>query len=136
MLPNTLLALFERDLLKVIHELELYTDESNIWKVVPGSTNTAGNLALHLVGNLNTYIGKEIGQIAYVRVRDLEFSQKGISRDVLVDQLKDTLLRLKTSLPLLADQDLTKVYPLIVLEEETTFEYFLVHLFGHLNYHL
>ncbi|RZK52783.1 MAG: hypothetical protein EOO87_14460 [Pedobacter sp.] len=49
---------------------------------------------------------------------------------------KETLQRLKTSLLLLADQDLAKDYPLVVLDKETTLEYFLVHLFGHLNYHL
>lgn len=136
MLIDTLLSLFERDLEKVIRELELFENELDIWEVAPGTSNSAGNLALHLIGNLNTYIGKEIGQIPYVRVRDLEFSQKGIARSILVDQLKNTLNRLKKSLPLLMDQDLSHDYPLVVLEKQTTFEYFLVHLLGHLNYHL
>jgi len=62
MLAETLLALFNRDLNKLKTEISLYRDEKNIWLVDKSIANSAGNLCLHLVGNLNTYIGAVIGQ--------------------------------------------------------------------------
>lgn len=76
MLSQTLSSLFERDLNRIIKELQLYQTESNIWRIEKDIANSAGNLVLHLIGNLNTYIGKEIGGTAYVRNRELEFSLK------------------------------------------------------------
>ncbi|MDQ8003434.1 MAG: DUF1572 family protein [Pedobacter sp.] len=136
MLNNTLIELFERDLTKVVQELELYKSEMNIWKVENGIANSAGNLVLHLIGNLNTYIGKEIGKTDYVRNRELEFSQKDVPRTNLIAQVKNTLNVVKKSLTNLTAEDLSNKYPLVVLDAETTTEFFLVHLFGHLNYHL
>src|SRR6266702_1906864 len=39
--------------------------------------NSIGNLILHLTGNLNYYIGAQIGGTGYVRQRPLEFSSTG-----------------------------------------------------------
>lgn len=76
MLIETLKALFERDLDKLIHEIESYQNESNIWITDKEISNSAGNLCLHLMGNINTYIGATIGGTNYVRNRELEFSLK------------------------------------------------------------
>ena len=62
MIIETLQALFTRDLNRLKNEIELYGNENNLWKIEKNIANSAGNLCLHLVGNLNTYIGKEIGQ--------------------------------------------------------------------------
>lgn len=80
MLNDALIALFERDLKRVIKELELYHNEADLWRIEKDIANSAGNLVLHLLGNLNTYIGKEIGQTGYVRNRELEFSMKDVPR--------------------------------------------------------
>ncbi|GGG42763.1 DUF1572 family protein [Epilithonimonas arachidiradicis] len=136
MLSETLNSLFERDLNKVIEELNLYQSESNIWKVEGNISNSAGNLALHLIGNLKTYIGKEIGNFDYVRNRDLEFADKNVPRAKIVADLNDTVVIIKNSLKSVSDEELKKDYPLLVLGEKTSTEYFLVHLATHLNYHL
>ena len=136
MLSETLISLFERDLSRVIDELNLYQSESNIWKVEGNISNSAGNLALHLIGNLKTYIGKELGNLDYVRNRDLEFADKNVPREKIVADLSDTIAIIKESLRSLSDEDLKKDYPLLVLSERTSTEYFLVHLATHLNYHL
>jgi hypothetical protein len=39
--------------------------------------NSIGNLILHLTGNLNYYIGAQIGGTGYVRQRPLEFNSSG-----------------------------------------------------------
>jgi len=136
MLSKTLISLFERDLNRVIDELNLYQSESNIWKIEGNISNSAGNLALHLIGNLKTYIGKEIGKVDYVRNRELEFSDKNVPREKIVADLTDTINIIKDSLKAVSDEDLKKDYQLLVLSESTSTEYFLIHLATHLNYHL
>lgn len=136
MLSDTLISLFDRDLNKVIDELNLYQSESNLWKVEGNISNSAGNLALHLIGNLKTYIGKEIGNFSYVRNRDLEFSDKNVLRKTIIADLNDAILIINDSLKNLSDADMQKEYPLLVLGEKTSTQYFLIHLATHLNYHL
>ncbi len=136
MLKETIISLFERDLNRVINELNQYLSVLNIWKIENSISNSAGNLVLHLIGNLNTYIGKEIGKTDYVRNRELEFSQKNVSNDELIDKLNQTIVVIKKSLTILTEEDLKKDYPILVFSEITTTEYLLVHLTTHLAYHL
>ena len=133
---QTLSTLFERDLLQVKLELSLYKNENTIWQVAPHINKSAGNLALHLIGNLNTYIGAEIGKTGYVRNRPLEFSAKHIPRAQVMQMLQDTIEVVKTSLATMDERLLEQEYPLLVFENKTSTEYFLVHLATHLGYHL
>ncbi len=128
--------LLQRDLEKLKQELLLYLDETLIWKTVAGISNSAGNLCLHLVGNLNTYIGAELGQSGYIRNREQEFSQKDIQRDELIRKIENTILVVAKVLQHLPDEALTQEYPLLVLKEKTSTGYFLTHLAVHLDYHL
>lgn len=130
------MALFERDLKRVINELELYRNEADLWRVEKEIANSAGNLVLHLIGNLNTYIGKELGQTGYVRNRELEFSQKDVPREELIAKVNETITVIKNALPTVTDEMMQREFPLLVLQEKTSTEYFLVHLSTHLNYHL
>ena len=92
MLTETLKTLFRRELEKLKNEIELYKDASKLWVIDKGISNPAGNLCLHLIGNLNTYVGKELGGTNYVRNRELEFSQKDIPREELLQKIDDTIL--------------------------------------------
>ncbi|RPD45645.1 DUF1572 domain-containing protein [Hymenobacter sediminis] len=136
MLIDTLRHLFQRDLNRVKQELTLYNDEHIIWHVEKGIANSAGNLCLHVVGNLNTYIGAELGGIAYIRHRELEFSLKNIPRLELLEMLQDTSHRVDVSLEQVNPAMLAREYSLLVFDQKTSTEYFLVHLATHLAYHL
>lgn len=136
MVIETLKKIFQRDLEKLKQEIIAYHSESNLWRIEKGIANSAGNLCLHLVGNLNTYIGAEFGKTGYVRDRDLEFSQKNIRRDELVKMIEDTNTVVAKGLDKLKESDLEKEYPLLVLKEKTSTGYFLIHLAVHLGYHL
>ncbi|KFF06234.1 DinB family protein [Flavobacterium reichenbachii] len=136
MLIETLKSLFERDLKKLKLEIESYPEEAQIWAVDKNISNAAGNLCLHLIGNLNTYIGAEIGKTDYIRNRELEFSLKDIPKAVLIEKIENTILVVKSALDSLKEEDLEKNYPQIVFEKEMTTGYFLVHLATHLAYHL
>lgn len=136
MLTQTLKTLFRRELEKLKKEIELYKEENNLWIVEKGITNSAGNLCLHLIGNLNTYIGKELGGTGYIRNRELEFSQKNIPRNELLKRIEETMLVVETALDTLTIQQLDEEYPAPVFDYKMSTGYFLVHLLAHLAYHL
>jgi uncharacterized damage-inducible protein DinB len=136
MLIETLKSLFNRDLNKLKLEIESYQDESKIWTIDKNISNSAGNLCLHLIGNLNTYIGAEIGKTGYIRNRELEFSLKNVPASELISKVENTLLVVNNALDTLTERDLEAIYPLEVFEKEMTTGFFLIHLSTHLAYHL
>ena len=131
-----LMALFKRDLEKLVTELEAYTDESKLWVRAGEIKNPAGNLVLHLHGNLNHFVGKILGKLEFVRDREAEFSRSDVPRAELIAMVRATSGMLETVLPALNPEDLEKPYPLEVLGYPMTSGYFLIHLYGHLNWHL
>jgi len=136
MLTETLIQIFERDLNRLITEIDLYKNEQNIWRIEEDILNSAGNLTLHIIGNLNTYIGKEIGKTNYIRNRELEFSQKGISKHELIKSLNETIDIVRKSLINLQQNELENEYPTLVFTEKTSTGFLLVHLTTHLTYHI
>lgn len=136
MITKSLQSLFIRDLTKLKTEIEAYRNEETIWKTDKNISNSAGNLCLHLVGNLNHFVGTILGNSDYVRNRELEFSQKNISRTELTVQIDRTIATINRSLEKLSAEDLEKEFPVESLGYKMTTGYFLIHLFGHLGYHL
>jgi uncharacterized damage-inducible protein DinB len=136
MIIGTLKILFNRDLNRLITEIEQYKNEADIWKVTGQISNSAGNLCLHLIGNLNTYIGRELGKTGYLRNRELEFSSKDVPRQELIQQVENTIEMINKTLDSLDENLLNTEYPILVFEEKTSTEYLLVHLTTHLTYHL
>jgi len=136
MLSNTLISLYKRDLEKLKKEVSLYKDEDTLWLIKDDVSNSAGNLCLHLVGNLNHFIGSVIGNTGYVRQRELEFSQKNVPVEKLTAQVDQTIEMIETSLHGMTDDELKKDFPIEVFGKPMTTEYFLVHLSTHLSYHL
>ena len=128
--------LFRRDLAKLIQHIESFPDDESIWQVLPGVSNAAGNLALHLQGNLREYVGRQLGEISYVRNRPLEFSARGLSRREVCAQLTDLMNSIPLVIENLTDEQLESEYPEVVLEAATSTRAFLIHLYGHLNWHL
>ena len=136
MLRDVLIELYERDLNKLKAEIEQYPDEADVWNVSDGITNSAGNLTLHLTGNLKHFVGAVLGRSGYLRDRDAEFSSSGISRDELLADIDATAAVLKSTLEKLTDEDLAKTYPIEVFGHPMTTAFFLTHLTTHFNYHL
>ncbi len=136
MLTETLIKLFKRDLGKLKVEVDLYKNETDLWIVTKDISNSAGNLCLHLVGNLNHFIGAVLGDSGYVRQRELEFSIKDIPKSELIRQINDTIVVVEKTLSNLTEDHLQKEYKRRVFEDTMTTEYFLVHLTTHLAYHL
>ena len=136
MITESLKSLYNRDLNKLKTEIEAYQNEENLWKTDKNIANSAGNLCLHLVGNLNHFIGTHLGNTGYVRHRELEFSLKDVPRKELIEKIQATAAVIETALSQLSEDDLKKEYHIVVFEDTMTTDYFLIHLIAHLDYHL
>ena len=136
MLTNHLIVLYDRELKKLIEELKAYPDQSKMWIVDKEIHNSAGNLALHLIGNLKHFIGAILGKSGFVRKRDLEFSDKDVPRKKLIKHIEETRKVVKEVLQGLTEDDLTAVYPVNLFDKPQSASLYLVHFYGHLNYHL
>ncbi len=79
---ESLAKLYDRDLQKLRNEIDVYENEADLWIIKSEINNSAGNLCLHLIGNLNHYIGHQLGETDYVRNRPLEFSDKNVPKAI------------------------------------------------------
>ncbi|NNF32460.1 MAG: DUF1572 family protein [Saprospiraceae bacterium] len=136
MMTSSLTRLFERDLDKLIKEVSAYQSESNMWITDKEIRNSGGNLAIHLCGNLQHFIGGVLGNTGYIRNRDFEFHGKDVPRDAVLEEIGRTKSTVLDVLHNIEEQVLQEAYPLEVFGFQMTTEFFLIHLSGHLNYHL
>lgn len=136
MMTEIFQTIFARDLGRLSKEIEAYKEEAAIWKVEKQIRNSAGNLCLHLIGNLNTYIGRELGGTAYERNREGEFSDKDVPRADLLRRIEETSRIIKLAFDNLDEESLKEEYPVLVFEKKTSTAYLLTHLAAHLSYHL
>lgn len=132
----TLQQLYKRDLTRLKTEITSYTKEENLWVVDGAIANSGGNLCLHLLGNLNAFIGAKIGNTGYVRDREFEFAGKDVPVATLVQQIDETIHVVQEALALVGQEMLASEYPIQVFKEKMTYEFFLIHLSSHLTYHL
>ena len=133
---DTLKKLFNRDLEKLKTEISSYNDEKKLWKISGEIKNSAGNLCMHLCGNLQHFIGNILGNSGYVRNREAEFSTKDIPKEKLMDEINITAKVVEKTISELKEDKFNEIYPVNVFGYEMTTEFFLVHLATHLNYHL
>ena len=136
MLTDILKRLFRRDLAKLKTEIAAYQNEQAIWLTDKNIANPAGNLCLHLVGNINHFIGAQMGGTGYVRERDLEFSLKNVPRAELFEKIDATIEMADSVLDNMTEADLAAEFPNPVFQAPTTAGQFMVHLAAHLDYHL
>ncbi len=136
MLSESLKQIFIRDLNKLKDEINAYSNEDSVWIIKDHIANSAGNLCLHLVGNINHFIGDQIGQTGYVRHRELEFSSKGIPKAALIQKIEETIQVVDTVLDHITTEQFAAEFPIQVFGFPMSTEYFLIHLATHLSYHL
>ena len=115
---EALKELFVRDLNKLKSEIEFYTNESTMWKIENSIKNSGGNLCLHIVGNLKTYIGNGLGKIGYIRQREFEFSGKFISKKDLLREIDETIQIVIQGLNKITDEQLNQNFPMIIWEND------------------
>ena len=136
MLSSILTNFYERDIRKLIEEVNLFKDEANLWRTHGSVRNTAGNLVLHIIGGANYLIGAMLANTGYVRDRDQEFIMKGVARNDLVTQLEELIPMINGTVNGLTDERMEAEYPLIFDNMKRSIGYVLTQLLVHLNYHL
>lgn len=132
---DTLSQLFARDFETLESEIFAYSSEENLWIKEAGISNSAGNLALHLSGNLQHFLGTVLSKSDYVRDREFEFNGK-VTQEELVSRIRASRQTVRVALDNLTPEDFSKTYPLQPFGFEMSTEYFLVHLYSHFSYHL
>jgi hypothetical protein len=133
MLNNVLANFYERDIRKLIDEINLFRDEENLWRTQGSVKNSVGNLAMHIIGGTNHLIGVKLAHTNYIRNRDQEFTRKDVSRKDLVGQLEALIPMISATLNRV---DLDAEYPIPFDDAKRTNGYVLMQLALHLNYHL
>ncbi|HJV47827.1 MAG TPA: DinB family protein [Geothrix sp.] len=131
-----LFILLRRDLRCFVREIESFPDDATLWRSLPGISNSAGNLALHVVGNLRHFVGAVLGGTAYVRQRDQEFAQRTGTRSEIVFLLEAALSDVETGLKALTDETLAQPFPQSLMGLQPPTARLLMHLSTHLAFHL
>lgn len=125
-----------RDIDRLRVEIEAFEHEADLWRAVPGTTNPPGALALHLCGNLQHFIGATLGSTGYVRDRDAEFAARDVPRASVLAAIAKARSVVERALGELDEAEVAREYPARFLDELPTTGAVLVHLSGHLMYHL
>lgn len=136
MLLESLIKIFDRDLEKLKSEIKLFEKEENLWLVNGDIKNSAGNLALHLCGNLKHYVGHSIGGSSYIRERDKEFSLKNVPKLDILRNIEETKSVVLSTLKMLDDSKLKEIFSEKISIGKVEIGFLLIHLIAHLNYHL
>lgn len=134
---TNLTTLLARELNAFARELDLFPDDQTVWKTAPGLTNSAGNLALHVAGNLQHFVGAVLGGTGYVRNREMEFSRSSGMRAEIKVELDAATRVVKEVLPTLSGAALASAYPSnLVAGKDIVTALFLQHLCSHAAFHL
>ncbi|MDP3719351.1 MAG: DUF664 domain-containing protein [Acidobacteriota bacterium] len=136
MLSQELSDLYARDLTRLIQQLNAFPDTATLWQTRAGITNSAGNLALHLEGNLREFIGRLMGKLDYQRDRPREFSDSGIEKTELVTRLTAVRDEIPPVIAGMTADELDADFPQVYAGRTLPNRQMLIHLEGHLSYHL
>ena len=128
--------LISRELRGFAREIELFPEEDQIWQTLPGISNSAGTLTLHVCGNLQHFVGAILGGTSYVRDRPFEFAARGLSRAHLLAEIERTLEVVTRVLPGLSEEVVWAPYPDVLGGLRPPTGLFLHHLSCHLSHHL
>ena len=128
--------LFLRDLDRLEKEVDSYEMEKNLWALKGQISNTAGNLSLHICGNLQHFFGHVMGDSDYIRQREEEFGLVNISRGELKKLIGKSREALTLGLENVSRDQLDEDFPVEVFGYPMSYRYFITSLYGHLNYHL
>lgn len=135
-MTNDISQVMNRQLSQLKDEIKAYSNESDLWLKSGDISNSAGNLCLHICGNLQHFVGAVLGNTGYIRQRDEEFSRQDVSKVTLLDEIEKTMEVVTKTLEGFDKNKLEEPYPQNVLGKELSISYFLIHLTSHLSYHL
>jgi uncharacterized damage-inducible protein DinB len=136
MLVKAVAAILDRDLQALAREVEAYPDEGALWRLPEGITNSGGTLVLHLVGNVQHFLGARLAGTGFVRDRPAEFSARGVPRAALLRQIEAARSAVRAAAQKLTDEGLELDFPEAVGGMRVATGEYLIHLVSHFDYHL
>ena len=108
--------------------------EVEIWQRPNASSNSMGNLILHLCGNITQYIISSLGGKEDRRVRDEEFDAKGgYSKKELQLKLESTIAQAIEVIQTISEEELLRVRPVQAYEFSGVGN--VIHAVEHYSYH-
>jgi uncharacterized damage-inducible protein DinB len=134
--PSDIQLLLVRELDGLSREVAMFPDDDRLWATPPGVTNAAGNLALHVAGNVQHFVGAQLGRTGYVRNREAEFSTRSGTREDVQRQLRQTRDVVAATLAQLDSSTLAQSMPGAPNGMVTRTDLFLLHLVAHAAFHL
>lgn len=130
-------ALFRRDLTRLSQELHAFPrDEPALWQTLPGITNSAGHLFVHLEGNLREFIGRHLGNRPCIRRREEEFTCPEVPWNELAIRIDSLISLIPDIVAALEPGALAATHPQTLRGVPLSTHQFLIHTLGHLQYHL
>ncbi len=136
MTNDEIASLYERDIHKLIEEINSFKNEENLWVTCGTIKNSSGNIALHIIGGLNYLIGAILSHTGYIRNRDQEFTIKGVEKQLIIKQLHELADTVNKALIQLTQEQIESPFPIFFDKENASNHYVLMQLLLHLNYHL
>jgi hypothetical protein len=133
---NDISMVLLRELEGFEREIMMFSDDSSPWLTLPGVSNSAGNLAMHVAGNLQHYVGAVLGGTGYVRDRELEFARRSGTRGMVIAELRRAADAVRSVLPQVNEAVLDSDFPEAVMGMHVRTQVFLIHLCAHAGFHL
>jgi uncharacterized damage-inducible protein DinB len=117
---------------EIIESVSSLGDEQ-LWKRPLPSSNSIGHLILHLTGNLNHFVGAQLGHTGFIRDREREFTEPSPpARTALLQGLDSAVAVFRKVVGGLSEQQLMAPHP---HEKFGTVINALIHLVAHFALH-
>ena len=129
-------TLLIRELDGLGREVGLFPDDRQLWVTPVGVSNSAGNLALHVAGNLQHFVGALLGGTGYVRDRDSEFATRTGTRAGIQQELRAAAQAVESTLSRIDITTLQRPMPGAPNGLTIRTDLFLLHLVSHTAFHL
>ena len=118
---------------RLIRCLKMLSDKE-IWWRPNAASNSAGNLVLHLSGNVSQWIISGLGNRVYHRDRDWEFAERGpVSRRSLITLIRRSVEEACNVLGHLSEDSLEQIYD--IQGYRVSGMYAVTHVVDHFAYH-
>ena len=128
-------AIYLKNIQRLSDEIAAYSQDENLWEIKNAISNSGGNLCLHLIGNMNHFIGATLGNTGYVRNREAEFSTRFLSKVELLKMIEEVKFVVSKTLDEMDEGDLQKQFPFDIFGVHSN-EYYLIFFIAHFEYHL
>jgi len=124
---------FQKYAPRIVRCLQLLS-EKEIWWRPNEASNAAGNIVLHLCGNVRQWIISGLGGAPDLRERDREFSERGpVPRRVLISQLKRTVKKACQTIDRVSPKNLSRQFEIQGFRVSGLLA--IAHVYEHFAYH-